>query len=100
MNDYVIAIIGMSLATQIPRILPAFTGRKTIRNRYFTRFLASIPLAALGTLIVPGVFTVGDSFYIGLTGGLCSLALAYKGINIMYNIIVSSLLVSALIYFF
>lgn len=100
MNEYILAIIGMSLATQIPRIVPAFTGRKTIRSRYFSRFLSSIPLAALGTLIVPGVFSVGGSFLIGLTGALCSLLLAYKGINIMYNIILSSLLVSALIYFF
>jgi len=100
LNDYFIAIVAMSLATQIPRIVPAFTGKNTIRNKYFTRFLASIPLAALGTLIVPGIFSVGGSFQIGMIGGLCSLVLAYKGINIMYNILFSSLLVSALIYFF
>ncbi len=99
MNDYIIAIIGMSIATQIPRIIPAFTGKNSIRNIYFRRFLASIPLAALGTLVVPGVFSVGGSFHIGLIGGLTSLILAFKEVNIMYNIIFSSLLVSALIYF-
>jgi len=99
MNDYMLAILGMSLATQIPRILPAFLSRKAISNKYVSRFLASIPLAALGTLVVPGVFSVGGSFYIGLSGGLLSLVLAYKGISVMYNIILSSLFVSALIYF-
>lgn len=99
MNDYLIAIIGMALATQLPRLIPAFTGTDKIKNRYFSRFLSSIPLAALGTLIIPGIFTVGGSIYIGLLGGLISLTLAYKGINIMLNIVISSLFVSALIYF-
>ncbi len=99
MNDYLLAIIGMALATQIPRLVPAFTGAEKIKNRYVSRFLSSIPLAALGTLIVPGVFTVGGSVLIGLLGGLASLLMAYKGINIMLNIIISSLFVSALIYF-
>jgi len=99
MNDYLISVIGMALATQLPRIIPAFTGSSKIKNRYASRFLSSIPLAALGTLIIPGIFSVGGSMYIGVLGGLLSLALAYKGINIMLNIILSSLFVTALIYF-
>lgn len=98
MNDYLLAIVGMSLATQLPRLVPAFTRSNKIKNKYISRFLSSIPLAALGTLIIPGVFTVGGSAIIGLLGGLVSLMLAYKGINIMLNIVISSLFVSTLIY--
>lgn len=100
MNDYLIALAGMALATQLPRMIPAFTGSRRITNRYVSRFLSSIPLAALGTLIIPGIFSVGGSIYIGLLGGMLSLILAYKGINIMLNIIASSLFVSSLLYFF
>lgn len=98
MSDYLLAIIGMALATQLPRLIPALTGTKKIRSRYVSRFLSSIPLAALGTLIIPGIFTVGGSVFIGLLGGLVSLAMAYKGVNIMLNIVFSSLFVSVLIY--
>lgn len=99
MNEYLPAIIGMALATQLPRLIPALTGTKKIRSRYMSRFLSSIPLAALGTLIIPGIFSVGDSMFTGLVGGLVSLVLAFKRVNIMLNIVISSLIVSFLIYF-
>jgi len=99
LKDYLPAIIGMALATQLPRLIPALTGTKKIRSRYMSRFLSSIPLAALGTLIIPGIFSVGGSMIIGLLGGLVSLILAFKGVNIMLNIVISSLIVSFLIYF-
>jgi len=100
MNDYFIAILGMSIATQLPRILPSFTKTDLLHNKSLKRFLDTIPLAALGALIAPGVFTVGDSFWIGLSGGILSLVLAYHKTNLMLNIILSTLFVTGLIYFF
>jgi len=100
MNDYFIAILGMSIATQIPRIIPSFTKAEIINNKLLKRFLDTIPLAALGALIAPGVFTVGGSIWIGLAGGILSLVLAYHKANLMLNIILSTLFVTGLIYFF
>jgi len=100
MNNYFIAILGMSIVTQIPRIIPSFTKTEIINNRLLKRFLDTIPLAALGALIAPGVFTVGGAIWIGLAGGILSLVLAYRKANLMLNIFLSTLFVTALIYFF
>jgi branched-subunit amino acid transport protein len=100
MNDYFIAILGMSIVTQIPRIIPSFTKTEIINNRLLKRFLDTIPLAALGALIAPGVFTVGGAIWIGLAGGILSLVLAFRKANLMLNIFLSTLFVTALIYFF
>lgn len=99
MNDYFFAILGMSIATQIPRIIPSFTKTEILKNKTLKRFLDAIPLAALGALIAPGIFTVGDSIWIGLAGGILSLSLACYKINLMLNIILSTLFVTGLIYF-
>jgi len=98
MSDYLFAILGMSLATQIPRLIPAFTKTESLKDGFLKRFLDSIPLAALGALIVPGIFSVGGSIWIGLIGGLFSFFLALKKMNLMLNIILSTVLVSFLIY--
>lgn len=100
MNEYFIAILGMSIVTQIPRIIPSFTKTKIINNRLLKRFLDTIPLAALGALIAPGVFTVGGAIWIGLAGGIISLVLACRKANLMLNIFLSTFFVTALIYFF
>lgn len=100
MNDYFLAILGMSIATQIPRILPSFTKTEITSHKLLKRFLDTIPLAALGALIAPGIFTVGDSLWIGLAGGILSLVLAYRKANLMLNITLSTLFVTGLIYLF
>jgi branched-subunit amino acid transport protein len=99
MSDYFYAILGMSLATQIPRLIPALVKTEVLKEGFLKRFLDSIPLAALGALIVPGIFSVGGTFWIGLVGGLFSLFLASKKINLMLNITLTTLLVSLFIYF-
>src|SRR5690625_2530134 len=64
-------IIGMSLATTIPRIVPAFIVDKLQFRDWVNRWLNAIPYAALGALIFPGVLTVQpDQPHIGLLGGL------------------------------
>ena len=94
MNDYLLAIILMSLATQIPRLIPAFSKISSIKNIYFKRFLASIPLAALGALIFPGILSVGGNPIIGFLGASLAFFFAYKGVHVMLNILLSSLFVT------
>lgn len=94
MNDYLLAILFMSLATQIPRLIPAFGKISSIKNPYFKRFLASIPLAALGALIFPGILSVGGNPIIGILGASLAFFLAYKGAHVMLNILLSSLFVT------
>lgn len=96
MNNYIIAVIAMSLTTQVPRLIPAFLPKKGLQQGFLSRFLSSIPLAALGALIVPGIFRIGETPYIGIAGGLLSLFLAYRKVNLMLNIVVSTFFVTIL----
>ncbi|MFD1037634.1 AzlD domain-containing protein [Virgibacillus byunsanensis] len=77
-------IIGMSLATMIPRIIPAYIVDKLQFRDWVNRWLNAIPFAALGALIFPGILTVKpDQPHIGLLGGIVAIVLAYFGLNVI-----------------
>lgn len=79
-----LVIIGMSLATMIPRMIPAFIIDRLQFRGWVNRWLNAIPYAALGALIFPGILTVKpDEPGIGLIGGAVAIVLAYFGLNIM-----------------
>jgi len=81
-------IIGMSLATMIPRLIPAFIVDRLQFRPWINQWLNAIPYAALGALIFPGILTVkSDEPYIGLLGGLVAIILAYIGLNIILVVI-------------
>src|SRR6478672_6996944 len=64
-------IIGMSLVTMIPRIIPAFIVDKLQFHDWVNNWLNAIPFAALGALIFPGILSVKpDQPYVGLIGGI------------------------------
>jgi len=46
-------IVGMSLVTMIPRLLPAFLIGKLEFKSWINRWLNAIPYSALGALIFP-----------------------------------------------
>lgn len=100
MTNELYTVLGMALITVIPRVLPALIHQSGLKSKVLQRFLSSIPLAALGALIVPGIFTVGGSWGIGFAGGLMSLLLAGRKLNIMVNILLSTGFVTLLLLIF
>lgn len=81
-------IIGMSLVTMIPRVIPAFVVDKLEFRDWINRWLNAIPYAALGALIFPGILSViPDRPYIGLIGGIVAIGLAYIGLNVILVVI-------------
>mgnify|MGYP001434123521 CR=1 FL=1 len=81
-------IIGMSLATMIPRVVPAFIVDFLHFKDWLNRWLNAIPYAALGALIFPGILNViPERPHIGLIGGLIAVGLAYLGLNIILVVI-------------
>lgn len=81
-------IIGMSLVTMFPRLIPAFIADKLEFRPWINRWLNAIPYAALGALIFPGILTVkADQPYIGLIGGIVAIILASIGLNIIFIVL-------------
>lgn len=80
----ILAIIGMSLATMIPRIIPGFLVDKLQFKPWVNRFLNAIPYAALGALIFPGILAViPEEPVVGIIGGVVAAILAYFGLNVV-----------------
>jgi branched-subunit amino acid transport protein len=79
-----ILIIGMAVVTYLPRLLPALFLDKIQFPDWFQKWLKSIPYAALGALIFPGVILVDkDQPLVGLAGGLTALVLALLNLHII-----------------
>lgn len=77
-------ILGMSLATMLPRVIPAFVVEKMQFRPWINRWLQGVPYAALGALIFPGILTVfPDRPHIGLMGAIAAIILSLAGLNII-----------------
>lgn len=94
-------ILGMTVVTFIPRLLPVFIIDKLKLPAWANNWLKAIPYAALGALIFPGILTVeANKPIIGLVGGLVALILALTKLQIIYVVlgsIFSVMLLKALI---
>jgi branched-subunit amino acid transport protein len=56
MSTDFILVLGMSVVTMIPRMVPAFLAGRWTPPRRVRQWLDAVPYAALGALIVPGIF--------------------------------------------
>lgn len=84
----ILIIIGMSLATMIPRFIPAFIVDKFVFKDWINRWLQAIPYAALGALIFPAILTVKENEpHVGLLGGFVAVILSLFGLNIILVVI-------------
>lgn len=54
-QDALMLILGMSLVTYLPRMLPLYLPQRGKLSAFTRRFLRNIPYAALGALIIPGL---------------------------------------------
>jgi len=76
-------ILGMALVTYLPRLLPAIFLDQFHFPAWFEKWLKSIPYAALGALIFPGVMLVKeDQPLIGLFGGGVAFILSLLNLHI------------------
>ncbi|MFC4024551.1 AzlD domain-containing protein [Oceanobacillus longus] len=84
----ILIIIGMSIVTMLPRVVPAFIIEKMQFRPWVNRWLNAIPFAALGALIFPGILSVKpDEPHIGMLGGLVAIVLAIAGLNVVLVVI-------------
>lgn len=77
-------IIGMSLVTMIPRVIPVYIVDKIAFPDWANRWLNAIPYAALGALFFPGIMSVkAGEPHIGIIGGIVAIILAFIGLNVI-----------------
>ena len=76
MDSLVYLIFGMAAVTYLPRLIPFLILADRKIPRRVDAFLTCIPVAALGALIIPGVFdAVPDKPVAGLAGILFTLGI-------------------------
>jgi len=70
MNDLILMILGMAAVTYGPRLIPFLClGNRKIPRRV-DAFLKCIPVAAIGALIIPGVFNATPDMPIAALFGM------------------------------
>lgn len=79
----ILLIMGMTLVTYLPRLLPAAAMDRIEFPAWFEKWLRSIPYAVLGALIFPGIILVKeDQPLIGLAGGIVALLLSLFRVHV------------------
>lgn len=70
-------ILGMTLVTYIPRVVPSFIVDRIRFGKRFGKFINLIPYTAMTALIVPGIFSMDSNcWYIGAIGGAVAIFLS------------------------
>lgn len=79
----VLMIIGMAIVTYLPRMLPlvALNGKKM--PPFLQAVLNNVPFAALGALIVPGIFLINENVWYGIVGAIVAFVVAFLGANVI-----------------
>ena len=80
-------IVGMALATYIPRMLPFILFTETKLSPFLEGVLKNIPFATLGALIFPGVLFIQDTIWMGLIGGISAIILSLLGANVIIVVV-------------
>jgi branched-subunit amino acid transport protein len=81
-------IIGMSIVTMLPRLIPVFIVDKAKYPDWVNRWLDAIPYAALGALIFPGIMTViPDKPLIGILGGIVAIIISFFEVNVILSVL-------------
>lgn len=82
--EILLMILGMTVVTVLPRVIPAVLIEKMNFGPRTEKFLRLVPYTAMTAMIFPGFLTVDASrLDIGLTGALAAAVLAWKKCPVM-----------------
>jgi branched-subunit amino acid transport protein len=85
-------ILGMGLATYLPRMLPLVWLRTDGLHPKLQGMLKNVPYAILGALIFPGVLTIKeDNLLFGAAGAAVAFLTAWAGLNVILVVVCSIL---------
>lgn len=100
MSSFIWMVIGMGIATYLPRMLPLVVFEKIQFPAFLQGVLRNVPFAILGALIFPGILFIQDEVWFGLIGALAAFLIAYLGANVIVVVVGSILVLSAISFFF
>ncbi|TDT51041.1 AzlD domain-containing protein [Fonticella tunisiensis] len=83
MSKFFIVLIGMSVLTYLPRMLPMVVLKDLKLPPFFKSFFEFIPFAALGALIFPGIISSTGDEKSAVMGTLISVVLAFFRVNVV-----------------
>ncbi len=81
-KDILILILGMTIVTYLPRLLPLYFFSSDRLNPFLKRVLYFIPYAVLGALIFPAILYSTDQLYSALFGAAIAIVIAYFELNL------------------
>ncbi|NLM10230.1 MAG: AzlD domain-containing protein [Clostridiaceae bacterium] len=92
MEQIVFIILGMSIVTYLPRVLPIIVLSKTEAPEWFMRWLKYIPVAVLSALLVPEILVSENVVNLSLTNknllaAIPCFLIAYKTKNLFITVI-------------
>lgn len=87
-----LVILGMSVVTYLPRVLPIIVLSKIRMPEWFMRWLKYIPTAVLSALLVPELFVSGQTVNLSfsnrnLLAALPCFFMAYKTKNLFLTVV-------------
>lgn len=88
MSETILIIIGMTAVTYLPRLIPFFMLSGATIPARLDRFLKCIPAAAIGALIIPGVFNA--------TPGIPAAALAGILFTLLFGLLRGGIIIPVL----
>lgn len=104
MKNYLPLIIGMTLVTYLPRLIPLRLLSNKKMNNKFQAFLSYIPYTSLSILIVRGIITADPAMKLAAIIGIGASALVsyIKGnliLSILAGILVSFIVINTPIWY-
>lgn len=87
MNRMLLIVIGMAVVTYLPRMAPMVLLKNIKLPRFLKTFFEFIPFAALGALIIPGVFSSTGDVKSAVVGTIVSASLAFFRLNVMFVVL-------------
>lgn len=87
MNNYILLILGMTLVTYIPRLVPVLFLTNKEMSPKVKRFLQYIPYTSLSVLIVRGVLTASPDMMLPTIAGIGAAGVvAYTRSNLVLSV--------------
>ncbi|MDP4163279.1 MAG: AzlD domain-containing protein [Bacillota bacterium] len=93
-NNIILMIIGMSVVTYIPRMLPFVLFKGKELPPFIQGVLKNVPYATLGALIFPGILLIHKDIWYGLIGAGAAFFAAYLGANVIITVLGAILVVA------